>query len=67
MPVNAAEPLGHPILKSSFVDSNHTGGMVTRWSQTGFFMYLNNVLIDWYSKWHLDQSSWGQFEHSGTN
>lgn len=50
VPVNAPEPLGHPVVMTCFVDANHAGDMVTRRSQTGFIIYLNNAPIDWYSK-----------------
>jgi hypothetical protein len=47
---NAPKPLGNPVLMTCFVDANHAGDKVTRRSQTGFIIYLNNAPIDWFSK-----------------
>ncbi len=33
-----------------FVDSDHAGDQCTRRSQSGFLIYLNTILISWYSK-----------------
>jgi len=32
------------------IDSDHAGDQITRRSQTGFLVYLNNALIYWTSK-----------------
>ena len=50
LPPNAPEPLGKPVNITCFVDADHAGEKVTRRSQTGFIIYLNNAPIDWYSK-----------------
>jgi hypothetical protein len=33
-----------------FVDADHAGNKVTRWSQTGILIYLNCAPITWFSK-----------------
>jgi hypothetical protein len=50
VPPNAPEPLGKPVNITCFVDADHAGEKVTRRSQTGFIIYLNNAPIDWFSK-----------------
>jgi hypothetical protein len=50
IPSNAPNPLGNPVMMTCFVDANHAGDKVTRWSQTGFIIYLNNAPIVWFSK-----------------
>ena len=50
LPPKMPEPLGAPVTMTCFVDANHAGDQVTRRSQTGFIIYLNNAPIDWYSK-----------------
>jgi len=50
LPPNMPKPLGNPVAITCFVDANHAGDKVTRRSQTGFIIYLNNSPIDWYSK-----------------
>ena len=42
--------LGNPVIMTCFVDANHAGDKVTRRSQTGFIIYLNNSPIVWFSK-----------------
>jgi hypothetical protein len=45
------KPLGTSVVMTCFVDaSNHAGNQITRQSQTGFIIYLNNAPISWYSK-----------------
>ena len=34
-----------------YVDSEHAGNLVTRWSQTGYIIFCNHAPILWYSKW----------------
>jgi hypothetical protein len=50
IPPNAPKPLGSPVMMTCFVDANHAGDKITRRSQTGFIIYLNNAPIDWFSK-----------------
>jgi hypothetical protein len=35
---------------SCFVDSDHAGCRLTRWSHTGVLIFVNNALILWHSK-----------------
>lgn len=41
---------GLPVKISCYVDANHAGNMITRRSQTGFLIFINNAPIIWYSK-----------------
>jgi hypothetical protein len=50
IPPNAPKPLGNLVMMTCFVDANHAGDKITRRSQTGFIIYLNNAPIDWFSK-----------------
>ena len=50
LPINAPPPRGNPVTVYVFVDSDHAGDQVTRRSQTGIIIYLNNSPIIWYSK-----------------
>jgi hypothetical protein len=50
LPPKMPKPLGNPVIMTCFVDANHAGDKVTRRSQTGFIIYLNNTPIDWFSK-----------------
>ena len=50
LPPNAPPPRGNPVKMNCFVDSDHAGDQVTRRSQTGIIIYLNNSPIIWYSK-----------------
>jgi hypothetical protein len=50
VPPNAPKPLGNPVMMTCFVDANHAGDKITRRSQTGLIIYLNNAPIDWFSK-----------------
>jgi Reverse transcriptase (RNA-dependent DNA polymerase) len=52
LPPKMPKPLGNPVIMTYFVDANHSGDKVTRRSQTGFIIYLNNAPIDWFSKKH---------------
>jgi hypothetical protein len=49
IPPNAPKALGNPVMMTCFVDANHAGDKVTRRSQTGFIIYLNNALIVQYA------------------
>jgi hypothetical protein len=46
IPTRAPKPLGNPVVMTCFVDADHVGDKVTRRSQTGFIIYLNNAPID---------------------
>lgn len=50
LPPKMPKPKGNPVMMTCFVDANHAGDKVTRRSQTGFIIYLNNAPIDWFSK-----------------
>ncbi len=50
IPSNAPKPLGEPVDVHMFMDSNHAGDKQTRRSCSGFLIYVNTVLVDWYSK-----------------
>jgi len=50
VPPDAPEPLGKPVTISCFVDANHAGNVVTRRSQTGILIFVNNALIISFSK-----------------
>ena len=38
------------MVMSAFCDSDHAGCKVTRWSRTGFLVYLQSGLVYWHSK-----------------
>ena len=48
----APKPLGNSVVMTCFVDANHAGDKVTRRTQTGFIINVNNAPIDWFSKKH---------------
>lgn len=50
LPPNAPEPRGRPVVARIFVDADHAGDKLTRRSRTGYIMYLNSAVINWYSK-----------------
>ena len=50
MPPNAPKPLGKPVVIRIYVDADHAGDAITRRSRTGYIMYLNNAVVNWYSK-----------------
>ena len=50
IPVNAPSPRGHAVQINAFVDADHAGNKVTRWSHTGILLYLNCAPIIWFSK-----------------
>jgi hypothetical protein len=50
IPREAPEPRGVLVVTSCFVDSDHAGCRLTRWSHTGILIFVNNVLILWNSK-----------------
>jgi hypothetical protein len=50
MPLDMPVPLGVPINIACFVDANHAGNVITRRSQTGILIFLQNAPIIWHSK-----------------
>jgi hypothetical protein len=50
MPAYMPKPLGKEVDVRAFVDSDHAGDKRTRRSRTGYLIYLNMALIDWFSK-----------------
>jgi hypothetical protein len=50
IPLNAPPPRGNAVQMITFVDSDHTGDLLTRRSRTGVLIYLNRAPILWYSK-----------------
>jgi hypothetical protein len=50
MPPNAPVPRGKDVDIRLFVDSDHAGDKKTRRSRTGYLIFINDVLITWYSK-----------------
>jgi hypothetical protein len=50
IPHDMPKPRGNEVDIRAYVDSDHAGDKVTRRSRTGFFIYVNNALIDWLSK-----------------
>jgi hypothetical protein len=50
IPLNRPEPRGNAVKVSLFSDADHAGNLLTRRSHTGLMIFLNNALIDWYSK-----------------
>ena len=50
IPPNAPKPRGLEVDLRLFVDSDHAGDQLIRRSRTGFFIFLNNAPITWFSK-----------------
>jgi hypothetical protein len=50
LPPKAPTPLGSPVIMTCFVDASHGSDKVSRRSQTGIIIFLNNAPILWYSK-----------------
>ncbi|KAL7470557.1 hypothetical protein ACHAXS_010804 [Conticribra weissflogii] len=50
LPSDLPEPLGNHIKVTTFVDSNHSGNVVTRCSHTGVLIFVNNAPIITFSK-----------------
>jgi hypothetical protein len=48
--LNRPEPRGNAVKLSLFSDADHAGNLLTRRSHTGHMIFLNNALVDWYSK-----------------
>eukprot|EP00957_Ditylum_brightwellii_P083434 6341783-Ditylum_brightwellii.AAC.1 len=49
-PPGTPEQLGLPVTMSVFVDANHTGSLLNRRLHTGLILFVNNAVIDWFSK-----------------
>ena len=50
MPPKMPEPSGQGVTICAKVDMDHALDMVTRWSKTGFLVYINSALVYWWSK-----------------
>jgi len=50
IPSNAPEPGGKDVDLRLYIDSNHAGVKRTRRSHTGFFVFMNTALVQWFSK-----------------
>jgi hypothetical protein len=61
MPPNMPEPRGFGFVIRAKVDADHAADTVTRRSRTGFLVYLNCALVQWFSKKqnYVESSSFG--------
>ena len=50
IPSNASEPRGKNVDLWLYFNSNHAGEKRTRRSRTGFFVFMNTALVQWFSK-----------------
>ena len=50
IPPNMLKPRGNSVSTHCFVDVNHAGNKVTRWSQTGILIFVKKALIIAFSK-----------------
>ena len=50
MPPNAPKPRGKSVVIRMFVDSDHACDKKDRRSRTGFMVYDNTTLVQWYTK-----------------
>jgi hypothetical protein len=50
IPSNAPEPRGKDVNLRLYVNSDHAGEKHTRRSRTGFFIFMNTALVQWFSK-----------------
>ena len=50
IPSNCPKPLGREVDLRMFVESDHATDETTRRSRTGYFIYVNSVLVNWLSK-----------------
>ena len=48
--MNAPEPQGKEVDICMFVDSDHAGDKVSHRSKSGFLIYVNIALVQWFSK-----------------
>ena len=44
------KPQGKEVDLCLYVDSDHAGDKLQRWSWTGYFIFLNSALVNWLSK-----------------
>ncbi|KAL7477924.1 hypothetical protein ACHAW6_003713 [Cyclotella cf. meneghiniana] len=49
-PPDMPDPLGKPVHLNVFDDADHAGNVVTRRSNSGFFIFVNNTMIKMFSK-----------------
>jgi hypothetical protein len=47
---NSPKPLDKPVVIRFYVDADHAGDHITRRSRTGFIVFINCAVINWYSK-----------------
>lgn len=61
MPPDMPEPRGNSVKVGCYVDADHAGNLMTRRSHSGIFIYLNNALVQWFSKRQntVESSSFG--------
>ena len=61
IPPDMPVPKGNAVSITCFVDADHAGNVVTRRSQTGILIYVNNAPIVWHSKKQntVESSSFG--------
>jgi hypothetical protein len=52
IPSNAPEPRGKNVDLQLYVNSNHAGEKRTHRLHTGFFLFMNTALVQWFSKQH---------------
>ena len=50
IPDNCIKPLVREVDLRMFVDSDHATDETTRWSRTGYFIYMNSELVNWLYK-----------------
>ena len=50
LPPDMPEPLGREVDLRLFVDSSHANDKLNRRSRTGFYIYINEALVQWLSK-----------------
>jgi hypothetical protein len=61
LPADMPAPRGNAVDITCFVDADHAGNVITRRSQTGILIYVNNAPIIWHSKKQntVESSSFG--------
>ena len=61
LPPDMPEPLGKPVVITTFEDSDHAGDTVTRRSRTGVLIYVNSAPVLWVSRKQMsvETSSFG--------
>ena len=63
IPPNLPVLKGKPVTISCFVDASHACDVVTRHSQTGILIFLNQAPNHWYSKTHFVSNYYTSFLH----